>query len=108
MFVNLDDIDSKMIVEGFLAKFVHSEKMTVAHWNIRAGAKLPKHDHVHEQIAIVIAGEFELTIEGNRQKCRPGSVAVIPANASHEGQAITDCVIIDVFSPPREDYKEKK
>jgi len=35
---------------------------------------------------------------------KAGDIAVIPSNAIHSGQAITDCQLLDVFSPVREDY----
>ena len=34
----------------------------------------------------------------------PGDVAIIPSNIRHAGYAETDCQIIDVFYPIREDY----
>jgi quercetin dioxygenase-like cupin family protein len=79
--------------------------MTFAHWLIQAGAVLPDHAHPHEQVANVIAGEFELTINGETQRLGPGSVGIIPRHARHSGRAITQCHIIDVFYPIREDYR---
>ncbi|NOY99054.1 MAG: cupin domain-containing protein, partial [Chloroflexi bacterium] len=35
----------------------------------------------------------------------PGAVAVIPPDVPHAGRAVTDCRIIDVFYPTREEYK---
>jgi quercetin dioxygenase-like cupin family protein len=34
-----------------------------------------------------------------------GEVLVIPGDAVHSGQAHTDCRILDVFSPVREEYR---
>jgi hypothetical protein len=31
----------------------------------------------------------------------------IPSNTMHSGLAITNCFILDVFTPLREDYREK-
>ncbi len=49
--------------------------------------------------------EIELTIDGETQTLRPGTVGIIPSNAVHSGKAITPCRIIDAFHPVREDYR---
>lgn len=107
MFKNLNKIDYKEILPGFNVKFAHSKNMTVAMWKIDKGSSLPEHSHPHEQIAMVIEGEFELTIGDETKKVTNGLVGIIPSNIIHKGRAITDCKIIDVFYPVREDYKEK-
>lgn len=101
----LDELDEKEPVTGFKVRFVHSDTMTFAYWNIAAGSHLPEHRHVHEQVAHMFEGEFELIVEGVTMTLRPGSVVVIPSNAKHSGRAITDCRIMDAFHPVREDYK---
>jgi quercetin dioxygenase-like cupin family protein len=103
-FKNLDSIEAMELVPGFRAKFIHSDNMTFAYWNIEAGAELPEHSHPHEQVANPLEGEFELTVNGDSRVIRPGDVVVIPGNAAHSGKAITDCRILDVFHPVREDY----
>lgn len=104
-FIDLDQIEAKEIVPGFHAAFVHAETMTLAYWTIEAGATLPEHSHIHDQVSSVLEGAFELTLEGETKRLDPGTVAVIPSNAVHGGTAITDCRILDVFHPVREDYK---
>ena len=104
-FLNLDELEEKQMVPGFKGHFVHSENMTFAYWDIEAGAVLPEHSHPHEQVASMIAGEFELTVNGETKVLRPGSVAIVPSDAVHSGRAITICRIIDVFYPVREDYR---
>ena len=104
-FVELNQSRPREIFPGFKAHFVHSANMTFAHWTIKAGATLPEHAHVHEQVVNMIEGVFELTIAGETRKLVQGSVAIIPSHALHSGTAITDCRIIDVFYPIREDYR---
>ena len=104
-FVELSDIEEKELIPGFKVRFVHSENMTFAYWTIKAGSTLPDHSHPHEQVANVIEGEIKFTMDGETRVLSPGQVAVIPGGVSHSGTAVTDCKIIDVFYPVREDYK---
>lgn len=101
----IQQISPKEIVTGFKARFVHSEHMTMAYWEVEEGAELPLHHHIHEQISMVTQGAFEMTIGGETKVYKSGEIAVIPSNVEHSGKALTYCEITDVFSPVREDYK---
>ncbi len=101
----LEDVEVREPVPGFRVRFVHSATMTFAYWDIDAGAELPLHSHPHEQVAHALEGEFELTVDGEAVLVRPGVVVVIPSDVPHSGRAITDCRLLDVFHPVREDYR---
>ena len=103
--INLNDSAPREMMRGFNGCFVHTEGITFVEWHITAGALLPEHSHPHEQVTAVQEGEFEMTIAGSKNHLTPGSVAVIPSNVLHSGRAVTDCTIIDVFHPVREDYR---
>ena len=104
-FLRLSDIEEKRPLPGFTVRFIHSETMTFAHWEIEPGAILPEHSHSHEQVCNVIHGEFELTISGGSRVLKAGDVGIIPSNAVHSGRALSGCHVIDVFHPIREDYR---
>ena len=93
---------------GFKARMIHADSMTIAFWEIREGATLPEHAHIHEQISVVTQGELELIIDGKAQIYRPGMVAVIPGNVKHSGRAVTYCEVTDIWSPLREDYRARQ
>jgi quercetin dioxygenase-like cupin family protein len=104
-FVDINKIEAKETFPGFRGRFFHSATMTIAHWNIKAGAAAPVHTHIHEQTVSVISGQLELTIGGEPRVLGPGEGAVIPSMVPHEAKAVTDCYVIDTFSPVREDYR---
>lgn len=104
-FITLENIQERELVPGFRGRFVHTDNMTLAYWRIDAGAAMPEHAHPHEQMTNLIQGEFEMTVEGESKLIGPGNVVTIPSNALHAGRAVTDCVIIDVFWPTREEYR---
>jgi len=105
-FNQIEQLPTKELIPGFFGKMLHLENFTMAYWEVKAGSILPKHSHIHEQVTNVISGEFEMTIDGKTQLCKAGDIAAIPSDVEHSGKAITDCVLIDVFQPVREDYRK--
>jgi quercetin dioxygenase-like cupin family protein len=109
--IELSSIEPREIVTGYSARFIHTPNMTFSYLDVKAGSALAEHAHPHEQVAHVLEGEFELTVEGEPMRFGPGTVIVIPSNVRHSGLAVTDCKLLDVFTPVREDYRalsEKK
>ena len=105
LLLNFKDLEEREPMPGFRGRFVHSENMTLAYWDIAAGAPLPEHSHAPEQINEIIEGELRFTANGETNVLGPGSVAVVQSKAVHSGEAITRCRVIDVFYPIREDYR---
>jgi quercetin dioxygenase-like cupin family protein len=99
------DIPAKEIAPGYASKLIHTATNTFNFIDVTAGSTVPLHNHPHEQCAFVLEGEFELTIEGTPYVLNPGQYAIIPSNVFHAGRAITDCRLLDIFAPVREDYK---
>ncbi len=106
--LNIADQTAIEMMPGFWGKLIHTDQVSLAYWDIRPGAELPLHSHVHEQTVNMLVGEFEMTIGGETQLLRAGDVVVIPSNVPHSGRATDQpCQILDVFSPTREDYRAK-
>ncbi len=104
-FIDLTKQGDLEIAKGIRARIVTAESMTVAHVKLDAGAVLPEHDHVHEQVVNVIRGELELTVAGVSHNLTPGMVMVLAPNVPHAGRAVTETRVIDVFHPVREDFR---
>lgn len=96
----------RTVIPGFHGRFAHSSMMTFALWDIEEGAVLPVHAHPHEQVAHVLEGRFELTVEGVVRVLTAGMVGVVLPNQVHSGRALSACRILDVFAPVREDYRD--
>jgi quercetin dioxygenase-like cupin family protein len=101
----LANIPAKEIRPGFFGKMVHGDKSTLAVWDIRQGSRLLEHSHYHEQITLVLEGELEMIIGGEKYLLKAGASHAIPSNTPHSAFAHTDCKVIDAFSPARDDYR---
>ncbi|MBE2267452.1 MAG: cupin domain-containing protein [Anaerolinea sp.] len=69
------------------------------------GAVVPEHHHMNDQVGYVIYGRLELTVNGQTRVCDPGTSYAIPGGVSHSATALVDTLLIDTFSPPRNDYR---
>lgn len=105
MDYSLSELPSREIMPGFHGKMVHGEQMTLAFWEVEAGAEVPAHAHENEQIMHVLEGRFSFTLSGRTREYGPGDIVLIPSDAEHSGKALTACRLMDIFSPVREAYR---
>jgi quercetin dioxygenase-like cupin family protein len=89
----------------FFSKLIHTDRNTINFITVAAGSSVPRHKHPHQQYTFVLEGKFELTVNDDPQVLDPGRYALIPSEAYHSGIAITDCKLLDIFDPVREDYR---
>jgi quercetin dioxygenase-like cupin family protein len=104
--IELKDITPKEVFPGYTARFIHTENMTFAYWDVKQHATVPEHNHANEQFVSVIEGQLKLVVDGVPHILEQGKVFVIPSNVRHSATAITACKLLDVFYPVREDYKK--
>ena len=85
-------------------KAIHSGSMTIARLELQKDAVVPAHSHHHEQITLVERGALQFAINGGEQVVRAGESLVIPPHMQHGVVALEDTVVMDIFSPPRDDW----
>lgn len=62
------------------------------------------HEHHHSQVTYVVSGEFEMKIGEETKILKGGDAFYIPPHVLHGCQCLKDGMLIDVFSPAREDF----
>ncbi|MBC7872472.1 MAG: cupin domain-containing protein [Ferruginibacter sp.] len=101
----IKNIKPRELMPGINGYYAHGDNMTFGYVELKAGSSVPLHQHIHEQITYIIEGELDMVIGGQACLLTGGMVHVIPSQTSHSAIARTDCKVIDVFSPVREEYK---
>jgi len=97
--------ETAMPVPGtMLRRFISGDQLTVARFTLAAGTILPEHAHANEQFSVLLSGRMEFTVAGEMIVVEAVGVLRLPANVPHGATALEDCVVLDVFSPPRTDW----
>lgn len=81
------------------------EAMMLCEFTFEAGVQVPNHTHPHEQVGYVVSGRVRLTIDGTSSELGPGDSYCAPSNVPHGAVTLEPAVVVDTFSPPRQDYE---
>ena len=103
-FHQLDKVPEEQVTPLIRRKIVTGEKEMAVFWKMKAGAHAAAHSHPNEQIFWVLSGKMEFRLGNEKRTCGPGDAGVIAAGVEHEAWFPEDTEVIDIFSPPREDF----
>lgn len=105
----LIDRDSARPVEMFPGvvrrTLTDGDRMMLIEVRMDAGAVVPTHSHPHEQTGYLVSGRGRFRLGDEERELRPGDTWLVPGGVPHEVTALEPSVFIDVFSPPREEYR---
>jgi unsaturated pyranuronate lyase len=101
------DIAPEQINPSIERQFITADRVTIARFELKRGGVVPRHAHENEQVSMVLSGALLFKIDGREVTIRGGDVMQIPGNVPHEVEVLEDSIVIDVFSPIRQDWIDK-
>lgn len=101
----LGDIEAQEVFPGCEGRFIHSEKMSFAYWEITIGTELAEKSLPNEQVISMVSGRMDFVVDGEEIDFHEGMVLVIPPEVKYSAKAISKCKILDVSYPRRVDIK---
>lgn len=105
MVVKGDSITPINVGEGLERKIIaRGGKMMAVEVAFKKGAVGTVHAHPHEQISYIIKGSFEFELEGKKYILKAGDSYYVAPDLMHGATALEDSVILDLFTPQREDF----
>lgn len=98
--------DAVTTPEGATRKLLsHGGGMMAVQFEFPAGVVAPMHQHPHEQIGYVVSGELDFHMEGKDDvRLAAGASYYVPSNVMHGVTIHEPTVLLDVFTPIREDF----
>jgi quercetin dioxygenase-like cupin family protein len=91
--------------EGIRRKILtYNSQVMMVRVAFETGAVGVAHSHPHIQCSLVEEGVFDITIAGRTERLKSGDSFLVPSNAVHGAVAVEAGVLLDVFTPMREDF----
>lgn len=104
-FLKSNEVEKETVGEGVQRQIMgYDDKILLAKVEFEEGGVGPMHEHHHSQVTYVVSGKFELTIGDETKMMEGGDSFYIPPHKMHGAICKEKGVLIDVFSPIREDF----
>ena len=105
IFVDDSNIEWEEVAPGMKRKIMgYDDNIMLVHVHFEEGGIGVQHEHTHSQTSFVVSGKFKVTIGDETSILKANDVFCPPPNIMHGAVCLEEGVLIDVFSPVREDF----
>ena len=105
VFIEDEQLPWQTVGEGIRRKIVgYDRQLMMVKVAFETGGVGAVHEHYHSQITHIESGKFEIEIGGEKKVLSAGDAYYIPPHVLHGALCLEAGVLIDVFSPMREDF----
>jgi len=105
VFIENSQLPWEQVGNGVKRKIIsYDEHLMVVKVAFETGGIGSLHNHYHTQITHVESGVFEVQIGDEKKTLKDGDAFYVPPNAIHGAVCLEAGVLIDAFSPMREDF----
>ncbi|MCW3093381.1 MAG: cupin protein [Ferruginibacter sp.] len=107
-FVENSSIEWEVMGEGIRRKVMAwDENIMLVRVEFEKGGIGTLHQHSQVQVTNVESGVFEIEIEGERKILKAGDAFYVAPNSMHGAVCLEAGVLVDIFSPMRQDFLKK-
>ncbi|MFY0625225.1 MAG: cupin domain-containing protein [Reichenbachiella sp.] len=104
-YILADEMEWEVLGGGVSRKFMgYDNQIMMVQVKFEKGALGSPHKHFHTQATQCVSGKFEFIIDGQKQIVKAGDGVYIEPNLLHSATCLEEGILIDVFSPVREDF----
>ena len=89
-------------------QMIVGQDIMVARVLMKKGCIVPLHSHHNEQVTYILEGALKFWIDGREIVVNAGEVLTIPPHMPHKAEALVETIDLDVFTPPRADWLNRK
>jgi len=106
-FIVVSGMEWEPVIDKLKRKMMgYNNEIMMVQVHFNKGGIGANHQHSHSQTTYVVSGKFEVNIDGDKKILGTGDGFFVPPNADHGVTCLEEGILIDVFSPIREDFIE--
>ena len=83
----------------------HTPQLMLVRHTFEQGWVGAAHSHPHHQLVYVVSGSIKVVMQGKEFIANTGDSFIVDGGIEHQASALEPSVVLDVFTPTREDYK---
>ena len=109
LVADLSRVPQVQVAPGIKRQMINGQNVMLCRFTFDPFLVTPEHTHPHEQMTLVMKGKVKFIIDGVTSIVSAGDILHFPPHVRHGATLLDEeVVLIDVFSPPREDFLESK
>ena len=98
-------VASEQVADGIKRQMVVGQNVMIVRFTFDPFVVTDEHTHPHEQMTLVIQGRVKFAISGSEHVAVAGDVLHFPPDSRHGATMLDEkVVLIDIFSPMREEF----
>lgn len=108
-FIKGSEAERVTVDEGVIRQNLgYDDSLFLARVTFEKGSIGYIHAHPHSQVAYVESGAFDFTVGSETRRMEKGDCVYIPPDTKHGAVCVESGVLLDMFSPIREDFLPEK
>lgn len=105
IYIEADKLIWENVAPGMNRKILgYDERIMMVKVHFDKGGIGVRHKHHHSQTTYIVNGSFEVSVGEEKKTLRAGDGFYIPPEIEHGALCLEEGILIDVFSPTREDF----
>ena len=105
-FFTVSELPGTEMLPGIMRRAVYLDNVMITFFDFEPNTVVPEHSHPHEQTGYLVSGRMKFIVGDESFEAGPGDSWCLPGHVPHAAEVLEDSVMVEVFSPLRDDYLE--
>ena len=102
--ISWDNVEKEKLSDTLMRQMISGEKGTLARFSARAGGVAARHHHENEEYCLIASGALKVVFDDREVTGKAGEILIIPPNVPHSFVALEDLMLLEFFTPVRQDW----